>query len=437
MSASSPTYDAIVVGARCAGSPTAMLLARKGYRVLLVDRAIFPSDTLSTHQVQVPGAARLARWGLLDRVAAAGTPATRHVRFDPGPVVLEGHYPVFDGVDALYSPRRTLLDTILVEAANEAGAEVRQGFVVEEIAVEDGRVTGIRGRERGGTTVTETARLVVGADGKHSLIAKTVQPPTTRETPALSMGYYTYWADVPSAGGEMYGRKCRLVGAWPTNDGLLLTYVAAPIEEFHGFRADIEGHVLATLDRCGDFGERVRAGKRADRFYGTADTPNVVRKPYGPGWAFAGDAGLVMDPITGQGIGDAFRDADLLAEAIDAGFSGRLPLEQALADYERQRNDAALPMFAFTTELASFAPPKPEQLALFRSLAGNQEKIDRFFGVLTGAVPIPTYFSPNNLVRLIGLRGMARLALGKLRASRPRPPTVPTGGPEINAVHPS
>jgi hypothetical protein len=251
------------------------------------------------------------------------------------------------------------------------------------------------------------------------------------------MGYYTYWADVPIAGGEMYGRARRLVGAWPTNDGLLLTYVAAPVAEFHAFRADIEGSVLATLDRCGDLGERIRAGKRADRFYGTADTPNLVRRPYGPGWALAGDAGLVMDPITGQGIGDAFRDAELLAEAIDAGFSGRQPLEQALAAYERQRDEAALPMFAFTTELASFAPPKTEQLTLFRSLAGNQAQIDRFFGVLTGTVPIPDYFAPNNLLKLIGLRGMASIALGKLRGSRPRPFAAATGGSGITTAHPS
>jgi 2-polyprenyl-6-methoxyphenol hydroxylase-like FAD-dependent oxidoreductase len=386
-----PTYDVIVVGARCAGSPTAMLLARKGYRVLLVDRATFPSDTLSTHQVQIPGIARLARWGLLDRVAAAGTPATRHVRFDPGPIVLEGHYPSFEGVDALYSPRRTVLDTMLVEAAHGAGVEIRQGFVVEEIVTEDGRVVGIRGRERGGAVVTETARLVVGADGKHSIVAKTVNPAVSLEKPALSMGYYTYWADVPVTGGEMYGRERRLVGAWPTNDGLLLTYVAAPVEEFHAFRADIEG---------------------------TADMLNVVRKPFGPGWALAGDAGLVMDPITGQGIGDAFRDAELLTEAIDAGFSERQPLDEALAAYEQRRNEAALPMLEFTTELASFTPPKSEQLTLFRSLAGKQTEIDRFFGVLTGTVPIPAYFAAGNLVKLIGLRGMAKIALSKIRAPR-------------------
>src|SRR5262249_44403742 len=153
-------------------------------------------------------------------------------------------YPAFEGVDALYNPRRTVLDTILVEAARAAGAEVREGFVVDELLTEDGRVTGIRGREKGGAAVTETARLGGGADGKHSLVAKAVQPATSHEKPTLSVGYYTYWADVPLAGGEVYGRDRRLLGVWPTNDGLVMGYVAAPVAEFHAFRADIEGTML-------------------------------------------------------------------------------------------------------------------------------------------------------------------------------------------------
>jgi 2-polyprenyl-6-methoxyphenol hydroxylase-like FAD-dependent oxidoreductase len=178
-------YDVIIVGGRVAGSATAMLLARDGFKVLVVDRASFPSDTLSTHQVQLPGVARLRRWGLLDRVVAAGTPATRHVRFDVGAAPLDGHFPTFDGVDALYSPRRTVLDAVLVDAAREAGAEVRERFVVDEVTTGDGGVTGIRGGEKGGATHTETARLLVGADGKHSLVARTVGAAAYHQRPPL------------------------------------------------------------------------------------------------------------------------------------------------------------------------------------------------------------------------------------------------------------
>ena len=416
-------YDVIVVGARVAGSSTAMLLARNGLKVLVVDRASFPSDTLSTHQVQLPGGARLRRWGLLDAVVASGAPPARHVRFDLGPMALEGHFPTFQGVDAVYSPRRTVLDALLVEAARAAGAEVREGFVVEEVVVEGGRVSGIRGRTKGGARVAESARLTVGADGKHSLVARTAGAATHHERPPLSMACYTYWEGVPVQGGELYARPRRAVGAWPTNDGLTMTYVAWPAEEFPAFRADVEGNVLRSLDLAGDLGQRVRAGRRAERFRASPDLPNAFRRPYGPGWALVGDAGLVMDPITGQGIGDALRDAELLADAVSAGLGGHRPLEAALAGYEQARDQAALPMYEFTTQLASFAPPSAEQEALFAALAGRPAEIDRFFGVITGAVPMADYFSPRNLLRVLGPRAMARLAVGRFR--RPRPAAAP------------
>ena len=382
-------YDLIIVGTRVAGSATAMLMARRGLSVLAVDRAAFPSDTLSTHQVQVPGIALLERWGLLDELIAAGTPATQRVRFDPGHVVLEGSFPAYEGVDALFSPRRRLLDAVLVDAARAAGAEVRERFSVEELTFDDGRVTGIRGRDDGGRSVIERAPLVIGADGRHSLVARAVRPVAYREQPPLTFGYYTYWSGVPLEGGEIYGRGRRLVGAWPTNDDLVVTYVVGPIADFRAFRSDIEGNVLAALDQAGDLGARIRAGERVERLRGTADTPNRFRTPHGPGWALVGDSGLVLDPATGQGIGFALRDAQLLADAADAGFT-----TDALAGYERRRNDAASDMYDFTVGLASFAPPDPEGQRMLESLAGRQEAIDRFLGVLTGAVPFAEMFAP-------------------------------------------
>jgi flavin-dependent dehydrogenase len=398
--------DVIIVGARVAGSATAMLLARQGLDVLVVDRASFPSDTLSTHQIQVPGVACLSRWGLLERLVDAGTPPTRHVRFDPCGAVIEGCFPEFEGVDAMLSPRRTLLDAMLVDAARDAGAEVREGSPVDEVLIEDGRVTGIRGRG-----IEERAPLVIGADGKHSLVARAVGAPAYNEKPALSIAYYTYWEGVPLEGGEMVARRRRAVGAWPTNDGLVMTYVAWPHDEFHAFKADVEGNFLATLGLCGDLGERIRAGRRVDRFYGTADLPNRFRRPYGPGWALVGDAGLVMDPVTGRGIGHAFRDAELLAEAIVRGDD--------LAVYEQRRNEASLPDYEFTTHLASFAPQKPEERLLFEALARRPDDARRFLGVMTGSEPMAEFFTPRNLVRVLGLRGMAKL----MRAKRQRPPS--------------
>src|SRR5262245_55651834 len=176
-------YDVIIVGARVAGSATALLLARQGVRVLVVDRASFPSDTLSTHQIQVPGVARLSGWGVLDPILAAATPPTRQVRFDQSGVAFTARMPTVDGVDFMCSPRRTLLDHTLVEAARAAGAQVRENVAVEELIERDGRVVGIRAKEKGGPAFTEHAALVVGADGRTSVVARSVRPREYRVIP--------------------------------------------------------------------------------------------------------------------------------------------------------------------------------------------------------------------------------------------------------------
>src|SRR3954462_6628787 len=194
------TYDTVVVGARCAGAPTAMLLARKGYRVLLVDKATFPSDTMSTHLVHPPGVAALERWGLLERLQDSGCPPVETYSFDFGPLTIAGTPQPVDGIAHGYCPRRTILDQLLVDAAVEAGAELREGFNVDEIVAADGAVTGIRGHAKGAAPVTERARVVIGADGRHSLMAKTVQPEQYEERPSHLAMYYAYWSGLPADG---------------------------------------------------------------------------------------------------------------------------------------------------------------------------------------------------------------------------------------------
>ena len=190
-------HDVIVVGARCAGTPTARLLARQGYRVLLVDRATFPSDTISTHCIRMSGIVQLQRWGLLDRVAATNCSPIRKLMTHRGDFALTGTPPPRPDGLVSYGPRRTKLDTVLVKAAAEAGAEVRTGFTVQDLLLEDDRVVGLRGQTRGGQAVTERARLVIGADGKHSLVARCVQAAPYREVPALACAYYAFgsWAE--------------------------------------------------------------------------------------------------------------------------------------------------------------------------------------------------------------------------------------------------
>jgi flavin-dependent dehydrogenase len=396
-------YDAIVVGARCAGSPTAMLLARQGYRVLLLDKAGLPSDTLSTHYIHQPGVARLKRWGLLGKVVESNCPPARQLLFDVGPFALVGAPPPSAGVTDAYAPRRTILDQILVAAAVEAGAELREYFSVQELLTDGERVTGIRGCAVGVAMVTEKARIVIGADGMRSLVVRSVQAPTYNARPGLSCAYYTYWSDVALEGAELYPRPGRMIISGPTNDGQAIVIIYWPKAMFHEVRADIEGNFMKVVELAPGLTERLRSGKRTERFRGTADLPFFFRKPYGAGWALVGDAGYHKDPITAEGITDAFRDAELLPEALDAGFSGRRPLDEALAGYEQRRNEEVLPIYEFTYQLAALAPPPPETHQLFGALRQNQEQTNRFFGTIAGTVPVQEFFSPENLERIMGV----------------------------------
>jgi 2-polyprenyl-6-methoxyphenol hydroxylase-like FAD-dependent oxidoreductase len=392
-------YDAIVVGARVAGSPIAMLLARKGYDVLLLDRATFPSDTISTHLVHPPGVAALQRWGLLDDVVATGCPAIDTYAFDFGPFTLSGA-PGADGAVS-YGPRRSLLDKLLVDAAAEAGAEVREGFSVESMVFDDDQVSGVRGHTKGGKTITELARVVIGADGRHSLVAQAVHPRQYHEKPPLLAGYYAYWSGLPMKGRfETYVRPSRGMAAWPTNDDLTVVIAGWPYAEFDANKKDIEGNLAKTYDLAPSFAERLQAGTRETRFVGTA-VSNFFRKPFGSGWALVGDAGYNKDFITAQGIDDAFRDAELCATALDETFTGARSFDAAMADYQTRRDAQVLAMYEFTTELATLEPPPPELQQLLAAMPGNQEAMDGFARVNAGVTSPAEFFSPANVEKIM------------------------------------
>lgn len=355
-------YDAIIVGARCAGSPLAMLLAQEGHNVLVVDRATFPSDIMSTHFIQPEGVKRLQEWGLYDAVMESNCPPIPSMIF-----TLEGvpvSAPRDPSMPDPICPRRTFLDKILVEGARAAGAEIREGFSVLEVLVEDGVVKGVRGRGVDGLTVEEHARITIGADGQHSIVARTVDAARYNEFPAFSCGYYSYFSGVPLTGGgaEAYVGQDAGVLAFPTNDNLTCIGAGTDRKFFHDYRGDIEPMFYRLIEQASpSFGERVRAGKREERWIGTADTENFFRRPYGAGWALCGDAGYHKDFVTGLGIADAFRDAEFLSEALDAGFSGRESLETAMAAYQERRDIAAKPSYDLTIQFAQF--PTLEEMA--------------------------------------------------------------------------
>lgn len=352
-------YDAIIVGARCGGSPLAMQLARKGHNVLVVDRARFPSDTLSTHGLTLEASAHLEGWGLLERVTAAdGRPVTDHSRhFSAGQEV---HVPGF-----YLAPRRTVLDTILVEAAREAGAEVREGASVVGLQRDaDGRVTGVRLQSEGHLS-TEEARVVVGADGRNSFVAREVGAEVYNEQPPLSMAYYSYFEDYPLETIEVHWGDGFVCFSLPTSNGRACLAVERHREHFPTFRADTEGEFRRAHEEAGIGGRYARA-RRVEEWRGATDLPNRYHKPFGPGWALVGDAGYVKDPVLAMGVNDAFRDADLLAEGLDSVFREESDFDSAMGRYQQRRDAATAPVFALNYQFAKLEVT-PAHLEMLRA----------------------------------------------------------------------
>jgi len=388
----SAPYDAIVVGARCAGSPTAMLLARRGYRVLVVDRATFPSDTVSSHVLQPTAVAALSRWGLLNQLLATGCPPVHTYAYDFGPVVITGS-PGNDQFPSAYCPRRTILDKLLVDAAAQAGAEIREAFTVDEIVLEEGRVTGIRGRTANGVRVTEQAQVIVGADGWHSFVADTVQPERYHEKPPLLAAYYSYWSGLPMDGRfEIYIRPDSGFGAADTHSGLTLIIGGWSYADYAEKKRDVEGHFLKMIEQVPAFAERLRGARREAKYLGAA-LPNYFRKPYGPGWVLVGDAGYVKDSITAQGIADAFHDAERCALAIDSCLSNRSSFAEAMETYQRLRDQHALAMYELTCQAASLQPPSVEMQQLLAAIQHDQTAMNRFVQMNTGTITPAEFFA--------------------------------------------
>lgn len=328
-------YDVIIVGTRVAGAPLALRLARGGLRVLAVDRGSFPSDVLSTHMLTGDSVERLDHWGVLDEILRSDLPALRQVLMGVDGFAVNLHaelnpYPAI-------APRRSVLDTVLVDAARDAGAEVREGFTVQSLIGEDGRIAGIAGRNRAGAEAIERARLVVGADGRHSFVARQVEAARYNERPARSVTYFAYYKDWESTAMETYSRDGEAAYAFPTNWGLACLGGYWPISKLDEVRADPEAAIAAAFARTPQLADRFARARRVERIQGSTGTAAYYRKSVGPGWALVGDAAYLKDPILAAGIADAFRDADYTADAILAGFAGGGAIEEHLARHEERR----------------------------------------------------------------------------------------------------
>jgi flavin-dependent dehydrogenase len=254
--------------------------------------------------------------------------------------------------------------------------------------------------------VLERARVVIGADGRNSSVARAVRPEQYNEKPMLMWSYYTYWSGLPVTGFEIVVRPDRGWAALPTNDGLTLLVVGWPYAESTDYKTDVEANYLKTLELAPEIADQVRAAKREERFAGGA-VPNFFRKPYGPGWALVGDAGYTKDPITAQGISDAFRDAELCAGAVDETLDGRRPFDDAMSAYHRTRDGAVLPIYEFTAQLATLAPPPIEMQQLLGAVHGNRDAMDAFASITAGTLSPAEFFAPDHVGRIMSAAAAA------------------------------
>lgn len=343
-------YDVIIVGARCAGAPTARLLAQRGLRVLLLDRAPFPSDTLSTHCITAGGVTQLVRWGLLDRVLATNVPYVHDVTLTFGSA--EVHNRSVDGVGST-CPRRTVLDALLVDAAVEEGVEMRERTSVKDVLRENGRVVGVAGHDGRGGVFEERAPLVIGADGRNSVVAGAVSAEQYDVRQSRGSGFYAYLAGWPGTAVELGFNDGHFAGVFPTNDDRTCVFAGKADHEFDAFRRDVDRGYLDVLRAVSPrLGEWAREAKRDGRFRAFRAQTCFFRVPYGPGWALVGDAGYYKDPVTGHGITDAFRDAELLANAVTDGLGGAEPVDVALETYRARRDSMAKAVYDATQDIA-------------------------------------------------------------------------------------
>jgi menaquinone-9 beta-reductase len=384
--------DAVVVGARCAGAATALLLARAGARVVLVDKGAYGSDALSTHALMRGAVLQLHRWGVLPTIVAAGTPPVRSTTFSycdqDVTVPIEPRF----GVSALYAPRRALLDRALVDAAGDSGADVRYGVRIDDVIIDHaGRVRGITA-VAGGVCHRIEADIVIGADGLHSTIAQRVGAARVVEGRHSAGVLYSYWENLPVDGYYWRFRTGASIGAIPTDHGATCIFASVPSGRF---RAEVHGNAPLAYRRLIRevsplFEARLDEARRVEPVRGFGGQAGFIKRSSGPGWALVGDAGYFKDPLTAHGITDALRDAELLARAIMLGTTA------ALTEYETTRHDLSRRLFELTDDIASFAWTDAELQSLHRAFSAEMSREVRALVALEPfTCPLPSASAPH------------------------------------------
>lgn len=399
------SYDAIVVGGSVAGAPTAMLLARRGYKVLLVDKQRFPRDTNSTHFIWPRGVSYLARWGLSEHFRDK-VPHGREMEFNIEGISLNGSVPITDLVerfevlhgsaqsvtDQYMGPRRYFLDSTLIEQAEKSGAHVLQGCTFEHVIEEGGVVSGIECRKSNGEKYLARARIVIGADGRYSTFAEQVDAKQIDYRPLSTFAYYGYYSGICQTQLSIH-KKGRLGTAiFPTLNDTQMVLVYGPTAWWDEFRKNAEYNFLLTYEYCApEIADRIRAGRREEPFKACGTMSAFKRKNFGRGWALVGDAGSFKDQVTAMGITHAFRDAELATECISCGLSGEMELQEALGVYAARRSEDYDAYFDLVCETAEMNPYPKEEVWQLYAMRNDRASVDAMISAFGDTLPLAKY----------------------------------------------
>jgi 2-polyprenyl-6-methoxyphenol hydroxylase-like FAD-dependent oxidoreductase len=411
-------FDVIVVGARCAGSPLAALLARRGVRVAVVEQATFPRDTLSTHAFEAQALAFLDRLGVIEKIRATGTQFVGRFDVRQEDVEYVARIPQQPGdVGGMASVRRTLLDPILAQAAAEAGADLRMASKVIGLVEDGGRVAGVRVAQNGSET-TLKARLVVGADGRNSTIAKLAGARKYNLTPNERFVYWSFFEGAdpgPDPAFVFHRWGDGLVLALPSDSGLYGVIVIPDLRDLPRFRRDLEGSFMEYARSCEPVAQALEGAHRVGKIFGMLRWEGFFREASGPGWVLAGDAGHFKDPTAGQGIQDAFRQVDALAPAIATALDGPADqIDRGMVAWGRWRDRDAAEHYWLATDLGKAGLVPAVQPEIVRRLLARGE-IDTVTDLFTHRSRPSQVFTPQRALsatgRLLVRRGSDRRAL--------------------------
>ena len=378
-------FDVVVVGARCAGSPLATLLARAGLSVALVEQATFPRDTPSTHVFQASALAFLKRLGVLSALQATGAPIVNQLDVRQEGFFLRGPGPQLPGdVGGFMSIRRLLLDPILVDAAAQAGTEVRMGAKVTALVKDGGRVTGVRVAHNGSEQALK-AKLVVGADGRNSTVARLAGSRKYNLTPNERFFYWSFFEDAdpgPEPTLVFHRWSGNFVFGVPADSGLYEVAVLPELSELPRFRRSLEESFLEYARRCDPVAHAISGARRVGKIFGALRWEGFFREAMGPGWVLAGDAGHFRDPAPGQGIQDALRQVEHLASAILGAInSSPSALDEALARWARWRDEDAVEHYWLAVDIgkAGLVPAVLPEIAQRLLKQGKQDSFTDLF----------------------------------------------------------